>query len=106
MKLSMVIISSMLLMNVAHAQTVPTTTEDLALAKSISEKLYMNMSLVIPGQLNEKDVLRTECGIRDLYITCVVTDVQEDVGYTHGISVKFDHYGRSIAVNNIQYLEH
>jgi hypothetical protein len=80
--------------------------DDLVLAKSISEKLYISMAQALPGQLNVDDELRTECLMRDLYITCVVTDFLEDVGYTHGISVKFDKYGRTIAVNSVQYFEH
>ena len=88
-----------------HAQTAP-TSDELAQAKSISEKLYLQMAKAIPSQLSEKDILRSECGARDLYITCYITDDAGDVGYTHGISVQFDHYGREIAVNSIHYIEH
>lgn len=91
----------------AHAQTthIP-TPEELAQAKSISEKLYVSMARALPNQLGENDELISECSARDLYITCTVTDYQEEVGYTHGIEVSFDHYGREIAVDKIEYFEH
>ena len=83
------------------------TAKDLKNAQETATKVFMGLGLSLPDQINVSDKLDKNCAAKDLYITCEITDKgSPDVGYTYGISVKFDHYGNKAAVNSITYLQH